>query len=79
MTQRKNVGEYLAELEKTKNDREQQVKEGLEIYVELWRKTIENGVVRESDLVEDALEKIEVKGGLYKAAEEEGARSSPSA
>ncbi len=70
MTQRKNVREYLAELEKTKNDREEQVKEGLEIYVDLWKKTIENGVVRESDPVEDALEKIEAKGGLYKAAEE---------
>ncbi len=69
MTQRKNVGEYLAELEKTKNDREDQVKEGLEIYIDLWKKAIENGVVRESDGVEDALEKIEVKGGLYKAAE----------
>ena len=69
MTQRKNVGEYLAELEKTKNDREEQVKEGLEIYIDLWKKTIEKGIVRESDLVEDALEKIEVKGGLYKASE----------
>ncbi|HEY6283637.1 MAG TPA: hypothetical protein VIW22_06910 [Nitrososphaerales archaeon] len=69
MTQRKNVGDYLAELEKTKNDREEQVKEGLEIYIDLWKKTIENGVVRETDLVEEALEKIEEKGGLYKAAE----------
>lgn len=69
MTQRKNVGDYLAELEKTKNDREEQVKQGLEIYIDLWKKTIENGVVRETDLVEVALEKIEVKGGLYKAAE----------
>ncbi|HEY6283949.1 MAG TPA: hypothetical protein VIW22_08510 [Nitrososphaerales archaeon] len=69
MTQRKNLGDYLAELEKTKNDREEQVKEGLEIYIDLWKKTIENGVVRETDLVEEALEKIEEKGGLYKAAE----------
>jgi hypothetical protein len=69
MTQTKNVGEYLAELEKTKYDREEQVKHGLEIYIDLWKKTIENGVVRESDPVEEALEKIEVKGGLYKAAE----------
>ena len=70
MTQMKNVGDYLAELEKTKNDREEQVKEGLEIYIDLWKKTIENGIVRETDLVEVALEKIEEKGGLYKAAEE---------
>jgi hypothetical protein len=69
MTKRKNVEDYLADLEKTKNDREEQVKEGLEIYIDLWKKTIENGVVRESDLVEEALEKIEEKGGLYKAAE----------
>jgi hypothetical protein len=69
MTKAKNVGEYLAELEETKEDREEQVKEGLGIYVDLWKKAIENGVIRESDGVEDALEKIEEKGGLYKAAE----------
>jgi hypothetical protein len=69
MTKAKNVGTYLAELEKTMGDREEQVKEGLGIYIDLWKKTIQNGTVQESDGVEDALQKIEEKGGLYKAAE----------
>jgi hypothetical protein len=69
MTKAKNVGDYLADLEKTMKDREEQVKEGLGIYIDLWKKAIENGVVKESDKVEDALQKIEGKGGLYKAAE----------
>jgi len=69
MTNAKNVGQYLAELENTKKDREDQVKEGLEVYIDLWKKAIENGVVLESDRVEDALDKLEGKGGLYKAAE----------
>jgi hypothetical protein len=69
MTKAKIVGDYLADLEKTMKDREEQVKEGLGIYIELWKKAIENGVVTESDRVEDALQKIEGKGGLYKAAE----------
>jgi hypothetical protein len=69
MTKAKVVGDYLADLEKTMKDREEQVREGLGIYIDLWKKAIENGVVKESDRVEDALQKLEGKGGLYKAAE----------
>jgi hypothetical protein len=63
-----NVGEYLDELEKTKGDRPEQVREGLELYVDLWRRAIAKGVVEATDSVEDALEKMEAKGGLYASA-----------
>jgi hypothetical protein len=66
----RNVRDYIEELEKSKKDREEQVREGLEIYIGLWKKAIERGVVAPSDDVESALEKIEEKGGLYKVAEE---------
>lgn len=64
----KSVGEYLRELEETKEGREPQVKEGLEIYVGLWKRAMERGVVGGSDRVDDALTKIEAAGGLQKAA-----------
>jgi len=69
-TKVRNVKEYLAELEKTKGGRPDQVKEGLEIYIDLWKRAIEGGVVGEADSVDDALKKIDQKGGLYKAAGE---------
>jgi hypothetical protein len=64
----KNVKEYLSELERSKEDRTEQVKEGLEMYVDLWKKAIERGVVGEGDKVDEALVKIDRAGGLYKAA-----------
>jgi hypothetical protein len=66
----RDVRAYLEELEKTKEGRPEQVKEGLEIYIDLWEKAIERGVVAESDGVEVALAKIEKEGGLYAAAGE---------
>ncbi len=66
----RNVREYLAELERTKEDRTDQVKSGLEIYIGLWKKAVERGVVKETDGVEDALAKMDEVGGLYKAAGE---------
>ena len=60
--------EYLSELERSKEDRTEQVKEGLEMYVDLWKKAIERGVVGEGDKVDEALVKIDRAGGLYKAA-----------
>ena len=64
----KNVKEYLSELERSKGDRTEQVKEGLEMYIDLWKKAIERGVVGEGDKVDEALVKIDRAGGLYKAA-----------
>jgi hypothetical protein len=66
----KDVRTYIDELERTKEGRPEQVREGLEMYIELWEKAIERGVVAESDGVEVALAKIEETGGLYVAAGE---------
>ena len=66
----KDLRSYLFELGSTKEGRSEQVREGLEIYVDLWEKAIERGVVSETDAVDAALAKIEEKGGLYAAAGE---------
>lgn len=66
----RDVRSYLEELERSKEGRTDQVKEGLDIYVGLWRKAIERGVVAETDGVDGALAKIEHEGGLYSAAGE---------
>ena len=70
MTKGKDVRTYLEELEKTKEGRTEQVREGLEIYISLWRRAMERGVVAGTDGVDDALVKIESEGGLYMAAGE---------
>jgi hypothetical protein len=64
----RNVKDYLAELEKTKGGRPEQVREGLEIYIDLWKRALGRGVVSEADTVDEALVKIDAEGGLYKAA-----------
>lgn len=66
----RDVRTYLEELERNKEGRGAQVKEGLEIYIDLWRRAIEKGVISESEGVESALAKIESRGGLYQAAGE---------
>lgn len=60
--------DYLAELEKTKGERTEQVKEGLDVYIDLWKRAIERGVVGEEDGVDEALAKMDRVGGLYRAA-----------
>jgi hypothetical protein len=72
----RKVSEYIAELEKTLAGRTEQVREGLEIYIELWKKAVDNGVISMDDGVEFALSKIEAKGGLYRAAETDGPQES---
>jgi hypothetical protein len=71
----KDVRSYIDELERTKDGRPEQVKDGLEIYIDLWEKAIERGVVEETDGVDMALTKIEKEGGLYAAAGESGGAS----
>jgi hypothetical protein len=68
----KTVGDYIQELELTKEGRPDQVKEGLEMYLDLWKQVLKNGAISAEDDVETALEKIEKKGGLYAAAQETG-------
>ena len=66
----RTVSAYIEELERTMEGRPEQVKEGLELYLDLWRKVVANGVVLPEDDVEVALQKIEKKGGLYAAVEQ---------
>jgi hypothetical protein len=66
----RDVRSYLEELEKTKEGKSEQVKDGLEIYIDLWRRAMERRVVAETDTVDEALAKIEGSGGLYRAAGE---------
>ena len=66
----KDVRTYLEELEKTKEGRSEQVKSGLEIYIDLWKEAIKRGVISDLDEVDEALTKLEKSGGLYAAAGE---------
>ena len=63
------VSEYLDQLKKTKKGKPQQIREALDIYIELWEKVIEKGTVAEGDDIDVALSKIDEAGGLYQAAE----------
>jgi len=63
------VREYLDQLKETKKGKPQQIREALDIYIELWEKTIRKGTVSESDVIDVALSKIDKAGGLYQAAE----------
>ena len=64
----RSLREYLKELEKTKKGKPDQVKDALEIYLDLWKKAVEKGIVSPDDEIEKALAKIDKAGGLYKAA-----------
>jgi hypothetical protein len=66
----KSLAEYLDELEKTRKDKPEEVKEALEIYLDLWKRAIAKGIVMPADEIEKALAKVEESGGLYKAAED---------
>ena len=66
----RTVRGYIEELDRTKEGRPEQVKEGLELYLDLWKKAVANGVVLAEDDVEVALQKLEKKGGLYAAVEQ---------
>jgi len=63
------VREYLDQLKKTKKGKPQQIREALDIYIELWEKVIEKGTVSQSDEIDAALAKIDEAGGLYQAAD----------
>jgi len=62
------VKEYLEQLKETKKGKPAQIRDALDIYMELWDKVIENGTVSKEDEVEIALSKIDKAGGLYEAA-----------
>ena len=70
MTKAGSLEEYLKDLEKRKKDKPPEVKDALEVYLELWKKAMAKGVVAPADEMETALAKVNESGGLYKAAED---------
>ena len=62
------VKEYLDQLKQTRKGKPPQIRDALDIYVEMWDKVIKNGTVSEDDEVALALSKIDKAGGLYEAA-----------
>jgi len=62
------VREYLDQLKETRKGKPAQIREALDIYVDMWDKVIKNGTVLEDDEVALALSKIDKAGGLYEAA-----------
>ena len=64
--------DYLRELRETKKNKPPQVKEALEVYIQLWENAIKNKVVDPGDGMSEALDKVEAGGGLYQVAESGG-------
>jgi hypothetical protein len=62
------VREYLDQLRETRKGKPSQIKDALDIYVEMWDRVVKNGTVSEDDEVALALSKIDKAGGLYEAA-----------
>jgi len=62
------VREYLDQLKETRKGKPAQIREALDIYVDMWDKVIKNGTVLEDDEVALALSKIDKAGGFYEAA-----------
>jgi hypothetical protein len=62
------VRDYIAQLKETKQGKPAQIKEALEIYIDLWESVVKNGTVSEDEEIDAALSKLEKAGGLYQAA-----------
>lgn len=62
------VREYLRQLKETKKGKPSQIRDALEIYIELWDDVIKKGTVSEDDEVGLALAKLDKAGGLQQAA-----------
>ena len=63
-----SVREYVDQLKETRKGKPPQIRDALDIYVELWETVIKNGVVSADDEVSSALVKLDKAGGLYEAA-----------
>jgi hypothetical protein len=62
------VRDYVGQLKETKKGKPPQIREALDVYIELWDRVVKNGTVGEGDEVGVALTKIDRAGGLYHAA-----------
>ncbi len=63
------VSGYLKELRQTRKEKPDQIKEALEIYIQLWESVIRKGIIVPDDDIGEALKKIDASGGLYQAAQ----------
>jgi hypothetical protein len=64
-----SVREYVSQLKSTKKGKPPQIREALDVYIELWEKAVKNGIVAEGDEMDVALSKIDKAGGLYQVAD----------
>ena len=67
---RKTVGDYLRELKENKKDKPPQVRQALDVYIDLWESAMRNNGITKDEEIGEALAKLEAKGGLYQAAGE---------
>jgi hypothetical protein len=67
----KTVKEYLRELRETKKEKPTQIREALDIYLDLWEQALQKAIVAQEDEIDVALSKIDSRGGLYRVSEEE--------
>jgi hypothetical protein len=63
------VREYLKQLRATRKGKPPQIREALDIYIDLWDKAVESGTVAEGDEIGAALSKIDKAGGLYRVSD----------
>ncbi len=64
------VSGYLKELRLTRKEKPTQIREALEIYIQLWESVVRKGLVSPDDEIGEALKKIDASGGLYQAAQD---------
>jgi len=64
------VSGYLKELRHTRKEKPTQIREALEIYIQLWESVVSKGLVSPDDEIGEALKKIDASGGLYQAAQD---------
>ncbi|MDA4117857.1 MAG: hypothetical protein OK455_05880 [Thaumarchaeota archaeon] len=62
------VSEYLKQLKETKKGKPPQIRDALDIYIELWEKVVERKIISDDEEIEAALSKIDKAGGLYQAS-----------
>ena len=65
----KTVEQYLKELRQNRKEKPAQVKEALDIYIDLWENAIKNRTIDPDESIDSALTKLDAKGGLYKAGD----------
>lgn len=63
------VETYLKVMKERRDEKPEEIRDAINVYLDLWEKAIQNGVIGRGDEIGAALAKLDKKGGLYKAAE----------